>query len=95
VIGNRSGFGALDQARAVFLCGLSNSHGAHGDVVKSKAERALVMAAIFPAIMASILLPLLETRHLPDGVLGAAVGCLLGLSLVGLIALARRSNRSA
>jgi hypothetical protein len=48
------------------------------------------MIAVFPAIMVSILLPILVSRHVPDAVLGCVAGVLLGLSMVGIVALARR-----
>jgi hypothetical protein len=53
------------------------------------------MVAVFPAMMASILLPILAGRHVPDAALGVVVGFLVGLSLVGLIALARQPKGCA
>jgi hypothetical protein len=53
------------------------------------------MVAVFPAIMASILLPILAGRHVPDSVLGVGAGFLIGVSLVGLVALARQPKGCA
>jgi hypothetical protein len=53
------------------------------------------MFAVFPAILASMLLPVLASRHVPDVVLGGVAGCLLGLSLLGIVVVARRRDRCA
>lgn len=63
--------------------------------MRKKASRALVMVAIFPAILVSITLPLLVSRHVPDMVLGGVAGCLIGLSLLAIVFVARRRDRCA
>jgi zinc transporter ZupT len=53
------------------------------------------MVAVFPAILASMLLPLLASRQVSDTVLGGAAGCLIVLSLLGIVLVARRRDRCA
>jgi F0F1-type ATP synthase assembly protein I len=63
--------------------------------LKKKAQPALVLMAIFPAIMVAVLLPLLTRFHVTDPVLGFVVGCLIGLSVASIIVMARRHNSCA
>jgi hypothetical protein len=60
-----------------------------------KTKPALALMAVIPAAMVAVAMPVLANLHASDSVRGVVVGCLLGISLVALIALGKRRDRSA
>ena len=60
-----------------------------------KTKPALALMAVIPAAMVAVTMPILANLDASDRVRGIVVGCLIGLSLVALIAMGKRRGRSA
>ncbi|KTT67963.1 hypothetical protein [Sphingomonas sanguinis] len=50
---------------------------------------------IVPAIMPAVLTPLLVSQHVPDNLIGGAMGVSIGLAIVGLVRMKRGPGRCA
>ncbi|MDB5721634.1 MAG: hypothetical protein JWP15_2252 [Alphaproteobacteria bacterium] len=61
----------------------------------NKSRARFLPILIMPAILPAMALPVMLSAHVPDSVLGATFGFCIGLSLVGLIWMARGKPRCA
>lgn len=50
---------------------------------------------IVPAIMPAVLMPVLVHQHVPDNLIGGAMGVSIGLAIVGLVRMKRGGRRCA
>jgi len=50
---------------------------------------------IVPAIMPAVLMPVLVSQHVPDNLIGGAMGVSIGLAIVGLVRMKRGGGRCA
>lgn len=50
---------------------------------------------IVPAIMPAVLMPVLVNQHVPDNLIGGAMGVSIGLAIVGLVRMKRGGGRCA
>ena len=50
---------------------------------------------IVPAIMPAVVMPVLVSQHVPDNLIGAAMGISIGLAILGLVRMNRGGGRCA
>ncbi|RYF11015.1 MAG: hypothetical protein EOO77_20330 [Oxalobacteraceae bacterium] len=50
---------------------------------------------IVPAIMPAVVMPVLASQHVPDTLIGAAMGISIGLAILGLVRMKRGGGRCA
>jgi len=50
---------------------------------------------IVPAIMPAVVMPVLVSQHVPDNLIGAAMGISIGLAILGLVRMKRGGGRCA
>lgn len=54
-----------------------------------------VPLVIVPAIMPVVVMPVLVSQHVPDNLIGAAMGVSIGFAIVGLVRMKRGGGRCA
>jgi hypothetical protein len=61
--------------------------------MQKNAKARVLPIVILPAIMPAILLPIAASHHVPDYLLGGAMGFFIGLAIVGLFWMIKRNGR--